>query len=84
MLDWSHGLALRAVADGDDDDSSAVRTLIATGLVEERVGGGYVVTAAGRAALDDDEPSPRMRIVLRIGTVCLGVLAVSIVIDWFT
>jgi len=52
--------------------------------VEERAGGGYVVTAAGRAALDDDEPSPRMRIVLRIGTVCLGVLAVSIVIDWFT
>lgn len=84
MLDWSHGLALRAVANGDDDESPAVRTLIATGLVEERAGGGYVVTAAGRAALDDDEPSPRMRIVLRIATVGLAVVVVSKVVDLVT
>lgn len=84
MLDFVHGLVLRAVADGDSDDSPALETLVATGLVERRADGGCAITSAGQAALDDEEPSRRERILLTVGAVCLGVLAVSMVIDWFT
>ncbi len=57
VLDWPHKLTLRAVAEGDADESPALRTLVASGLVEQHPDGRHVVTAAGRAALEDDGES---------------------------
>jgi len=51
VLDVAHRVVLRGVARGDDDDSPALRNLVATGLVAER-DGGYEVTPAGQIALD--------------------------------
>jgi hypothetical protein len=52
VLDLPHRVVLRAVDRGDDDDSPALRDLVATGLVAQRDGGGYDLTPAGRIALD--------------------------------
>jgi len=57
VLDAAHRLTLRAVARGDAGESPALRTLVASGLVEQHPDGGHVVTAAGRVALKDDDES---------------------------
>jgi hypothetical protein len=57
VLDAVHKLTLRAVARGDAGESPALRTLVASGLVEQHPDGGHVVTAAGRVALKDDDES---------------------------
>ena len=44
VLDFAHSLTLRAVADGDHDDSPALRSRVASGLVEEQVEGRYAIT----------------------------------------
>jgi hypothetical protein len=54
MLDWAHSLVLRSVAHGDQADSPALQTLIATGLVERGDDGLLVVTPPGAIALEDD------------------------------
>jgi hypothetical protein len=54
MLDASHKLTLRGVAQGMDLDSPALRTLVAGGLVEQRPDGSHVLTPAGELALEDD------------------------------
>jgi hypothetical protein len=52
MLDWAHHVVLRSVEKGDTDESPALDTLIATGLVRRRDSSeGYDLTDAGRAAL---------------------------------
>lgn len=55
VLDWAHKLTLRSVADGDADESPALRTLVASRLVEQRPDGTHAITPAGRVALEDDE-----------------------------
>ncbi len=82
MLDWAHDLTLRAVADGDYEDSPALRTLVASGLVEQDPDGGYAVTPAGRVALQDREPK-WMRAVWPIAAIVGAVYVASTVIDWF-
>ena len=81
MLDWAHDLTLRAVADGDYEDSPALRTLVASGLVAHDPDGGYAVTPAGRVALEEREPR-WMRIVWRVATLVGAVFVASIVVDW--
>jgi hypothetical protein len=41
MLDWAHRLTLKAVDAGKAEDSPALRTLVATGSVEQRSDGGH-------------------------------------------
>jgi hypothetical protein len=86
VLDWTHTLALRAVDRGDSDDTPALRTLVASGLVERREDGGCVVTPAGRVALDDGTTrSSRIeRILWPVGVVCVAILAIDIVARWVT
>ena len=83
MLDWAHDLTLRAVANGDYDDSPALRTLVASGLVEQDSDGGYAVTPAGRVALEEGEPKGWMRIVWPVAALAGAVYVASDVIDWF-
>ena len=83
MLDSGHQLILRAVADGDADVASpALNNLLASGLVEERGDGRYAITAAGRVALEDDEPTRWERLVWPVLTICGGVLVVDAIIGW--
>ena len=84
MLDWAHRVTLRSVDHGNGDDCPALRTLVATGLVEEQPDGGYVVTQAGRVALQDDKPERWERIVWPIVGVIASVYVVVTVIDWIT
>jgi len=84
MLDWAHSMTLRAVADGDCDDSPALRTLVATGLVEQEPDGACTVTAAGRLALEADAPPLWERIVYPVAGVCAGVYVIATVIAWVT
>ena len=54
MLDKTHALMLRGVAEGVPDGSApagALRALIEAGLVEEQSGQHYVVTTTGRRVL---------------------------------
>lgn len=81
VLDWSHDLTLRAVADGDYEGSPALRTLVANGLVEQDPDGGFAVTAAGRVAREDREPR-WMRIVWPVAALVGAVYVASIVVDW--
>ncbi len=83
MLEWAHDLTLRAVADGDYDDSPALRTLVASGLVEQHPDGGYAVTPAGRVALEGREPC-WMRIAWRVAAVGGAVYVASTVVDWLS
>jgi hypothetical protein len=87
VLDATHTLALRAVAQGrPGTDSPAMRQLVATGLVEQRADGGYDVTPAGRIALEDGEladtsSAARLRLALAIG---VAVFSAAWVIRWLT
>jgi len=83
VLDWAHDLTLRAVAAGDYDDSPALRTLVASGLVEQHPDGGYAVTAAGRVALEDREPR-WMRIAWYVAAVAGAVYGAGTVVDWLS
>lgn len=83
MLDWAHDLTLRAVADGDYDDSPALRTLVASGLVEQDPDGGCAVTPAGRVALEDRD-SRWMRVAWLVAAVAGGVYVASTVVDWLS
>lgn len=78
------GITLRSVDHGDCGDCPALRTLVASGLVEEQSDGGYVVTEAGRVALQDDEPERWERIVWPIVGVFASAYVVVTVIDWIT
>ncbi|MBA3891949.1 MAG: hypothetical protein H0X64_15625 [Gemmatimonadaceae bacterium] len=84
MLDWAHSLLLRAVADGDQDDSPALRNLLAAGLVERRDDGTHAVTAAGQAALEAGEPSRAERVAWPVLGVCAVILLVATVAQWLT
>jgi hypothetical protein len=84
VLDLAHRLVLQGVDQGDCDDCPALRTLLATGLVEQQPDGGYVVTQAGRVALQDGESDRRQRIVWRIVGVCAAAYVVVTVIDRVT
>jgi hypothetical protein len=82
VLDFGHKLVLRSVAQGDSDDSPALRNLVASGLVERRDDGSCAVTAAGRVALEDDAPTRWERITCSVLCVALGIPGVSAVVDW--
>jgi hypothetical protein len=82
MLDWAHRLTLKAVDAGKAEDSPALRTLVATGLVEQRSDGGHAVTAAGRAALEEDEPRGWQRFLWPVTGVCAGSYVVITIIQW--
>lgn len=84
MLDWAHSLVLRAVAQGDDADSPALRTLVATGLVERRADGSHGVTPAGRAALEAGVPSRAEGVAWRVFGVCSALFVVVTVARWVT
>jgi len=82
VLDFAHRLALQAVHEGEGEDSPALRSLLAAGLVGRSDDGGYVVTPAGEAALKASRPSRWERISWRFLVVCGGILSTAIVIDW--
>lgn len=84
MLDWAHTLVLRAVASGDHDDSPALRTLVASGLVEQLTDGGYRITSAGQVALEDGEPKRWERVVWPVVGVAGAAYVAITVIDWVT
>jgi hypothetical protein len=87
MLDAAHSLILRSVADGDQDDSPALETLIATGLIARGEDGRVVVTPAGRIALEagtDDnalwaEPQAPWIVAGLLGLVTLMFVVVNLV-----
>jgi hypothetical protein len=81
MLDFAHSLTLKAVDQGRAEDSPALRTLIETGLVEQRSDGGHVVTAAGRAALEEGEPRGWQRFLWPVIGACAGIYAVATIIQ---
>jgi hypothetical protein len=83
MLDSAHSLTLRAVAKGVADDSPALRTLKASGLVEEgEAPGGYRLTPAGKVALEASTPKGIDRVLNRAAGVGLILLAVGYVGGW--
>ena len=84
MLDFAHGLVLRAVADGDDDpESPALDNLLATGLVTRCAdGAGYEVTPAGRAALEAGEPGRGERRFQTVAGAVLAVCGAIILVGW--
>jgi hypothetical protein len=84
VLDWAHLLVLRAVSQGHDDDSPALRTLVATGLVERRADDSHVVTAAGQIALDAGRSSRGERVAWRVLAVCALLVIAGQVVDWVT
>ena len=82
MLDLAHRLTLRAVDKGDGEDTPAMQSLLATGLVGRGDDGGYVLTPAGEAALQASKPS---RLEMRLSwvlCVCLGILSITAIIGW--
>ncbi|MDP2711708.1 MAG: hypothetical protein Q8O56_10865 [Solirubrobacteraceae bacterium] len=82
MLDWTHGLVLRAVAQGDHGDCPALRTLIAAGLVAQQPDGSHVVTPAGEVALQHDQPTRSERIVWAVAAVGGALLVVATIGEW--
>jgi hypothetical protein len=82
VLDFVHRLTLRAAANGDGDDSPAMRSLVATGLVVRGDDGGYAVTPAGRRALEASKPSRWEAVLWPVLAVCAAILVVSTIIDW--
>jgi hypothetical protein len=82
VLDWVHKVTLQDVAAGEAEDSPALRTLVASGLVEQQPNGGHVITEAGRIALEDDAPSRLERILWPILAGCAAVYVVVTVVDW--
>lgn len=78
MLDWSHNLVLRAVADDSDSDHSspALDDLVAVGFVT-RSAGATRITDTGRTALELGVPSRRERWALRITAGSAGFLALA-------
>ena len=82
MLDFSHRLTLQAAEKGKGDDSPAMQSLVATGLVAQSDDGGYVVTPAGRHALEASAPSRWERILWPIFGVCGAIVLVGNIIDW--
>jgi hypothetical protein len=82
VLDFSHRLVLRAVDKGRGDDSPALRSLVAAGLVARSDGGGYIVTPAGEAALEASKPS-RLEVSLwTVLGVCGGIVSIATIIGW--
>jgi hypothetical protein len=78
MLDWAHGVALNAAANGDTDDSPARRNLVRAGLLA----GDGTLTDAGRAALAASEPSRTERWSLGVFAGAASILAVGVVVGW--
>ncbi len=75
MLDFAHSLILRSVANGDQDDSPALQTLIATGLVERGDDGRVSITPAGRVALEDDDDGGALEMFAQSPWIPAGFLA---------
>lgn len=84
VLDLAHRLTLRAVDEGQGEDTPAMQSLPATGLVGRSDDGGYVVTPAGKAALEASRSGRRERISWTLLVVCGGILAIAVVIDRLT
>lgn len=82
MLDWAHGMTLRAVARGDCDDCPALQALVATGLVERAPDGACTVTEAGRLALEAGRPRRWEKILYPILAVSGAVVIVSAIAGW--
>jgi hypothetical protein len=84
VLDFAHRLVLQAVDKGDGDDSPAMQSLVAAGLVARSDDGGYVVTPAGRHALEASAPSRWERILWPVLGVCAAIVLAGTIIDWVT
>ncbi len=84
MLDLAHRLTLRAVDEGDGEDTPAMQSLLATGLVGRGVDGGYVVTPAGKAALEASKPG-RLEVSLwTVLGVCGAIVSIATIVGWLT
>jgi hypothetical protein len=84
VLDFAHKLTLQAVDKGEGEDTPAMQSLLATGLVGRGGDGGYVLTPAGEAALEASRPSRVETRLLWVLCVCLGILSVIAIIGWVT
>jgi hypothetical protein len=84
VLDFAHRLTLQGVDKGDGEDTPAMQSLLATGLVGRGEDGGYVLTPAGEAALEASTSSRLEMRLLRVLCVCLGILSIAAIIDWVT
>jgi len=85
VLDFAHGLVLRAVSEAPDDDhrSTALDDLVACKMVE-RGGGHLVVTELGQEVLRRSEPSRQEAWLTRVLAVCVAVLAITTIVGWLT
>jgi hypothetical protein len=85
LLDWAHRLVLQGVADGDDSQSPALQTLVATGLVAyDEPSGTHQLTEAGQAALEASKPSRSELTALGVMTLALLIFAVDAAVGWVT
>jgi hypothetical protein len=84
VLDFAHKLTLQSVEKGEGEDTPAMQSLLATGLVGRSDDGGYVLTPAGEAALEEGKSTRMEMRVLWVLCVCLGLLAITGTIDWMT
>lgn len=83
MLDFAHGLVLRAVdkSPRDDHDSPALDDLLACDIVR-RSETGLIVTDLGREILSRSQPSRHDRWTLRVLAAAAFVLALTTIAGW--
>jgi hypothetical protein len=83
VLDFAHGLVLRAVSEAPHDDhrSPALDDLVACKMVE-RVDGHLDVTELGQEVLRRSEPSRQEARLTRVLAVCVAVLAITAILGW--